>query len=105
MASAGMTGKNSVLFIGGSRNPYNYNGIGYDGNPSEPSTGGLLFDLDSLEWQVLSQDNAPTMDHRALVALGNHWLTVGGMTGNQTVTDKVIAYDFVRTDKSSVQRR
>ena len=93
MAAAGMPQENAVLFIGGTDNPYNYNGIGYDGEPSEPSSGGLRFDLDSLEWQALSQSNAPTMDHRALVILDDRMLTVGGMSGGQNVTDKVIAYE------------
>jgi len=105
MASAGITGHNSVLFIGGSENPYNYNGTGYNGKPSEPSADGFLFDLDSLEWQRLPQANSPTMDHRALVVLGNHWLTIGGMMSNQTVTDKVIAYNMVRTDNSPPKRQ
>jgi hypothetical protein len=82
-----------VLFIGGTDNPYNYSGIGYDGEPSEPSVGGLRFNLDSLDWQSLSQSNAPTMDHRALVVLDDRWLTIGGMLGGQVVTDKVIAYE------------
>jgi hypothetical protein len=92
MASAGMPGRNSVLFIGGSDNPYNYNGIGYDGAPSEPVSGGLRFDLDSLEWQVLPQTNPATMDHRALVVLDNALLTIGGMLAGQVVTDQVVAY-------------
>lgn len=92
MAAAGMPGLNSVLFIGGSDNPYNYNGIGYDGEPSEPVTGGLRFDLDALEWQVLQQTNPPTMDHRALAVLNGAWLTIGGMLEGQIVTDKVVAY-------------
>ncbi len=92
MASAGVPGLNSVLFIGGSDNPYNYNGIGYDGKPSEPSAGGMRFDLESLEWHVLQQKNPATMDHRALVVLDGSWLTIGGMLAGQVVTDKVTAY-------------
>jgi hypothetical protein len=92
MASAGMPGIDSVLFIGGSDNPYNYNGIGYNGEPAEPSADGLRFDLDSLEWQVLTQKNPATMDHRALAVIDGAWLTIGGMLKGQVVTDKVVAY-------------
>ena len=92
MASAGIAELNSVLFIGGTDNPYNYNGIGYNSEPSEPTAGGLRFDLDSFEWHELKQSNPATMDHRALAVLNGAWLTIGGMLGGQIVTDKVIAY-------------
>jgi hypothetical protein len=92
MASAGLPDNNAVLFIGGSENPYNYNGIGYDGNPSEPASGLLLFDLDSMSWRVVEQSNAASMDHRGLVRSGDRWLTVGGMLAGQVVTDRVVAY-------------
>lgn len=92
MASAGIAESNSVLFIGGTDNPYNYNGIGYNSEPSEPVAGGLRFDLDSLQWHELKQSSSATMDHRALAVLNGAWLTIGGMLGGQIVTDKVIAY-------------
>jgi hypothetical protein len=92
MASAGSASLNAVLFIGGSENPYNYDGIGYNGEPSEPASNALFFDMETLTWQVLPLSNAPTMDHRGLVPFGDRWLTVGGMLANQKVTDQVIAY-------------
>jgi len=92
MAAAGVASHNAVLFLGGSENPYNYNGIGYDGEPSVPAANALLFDLETLNWSVLSQSNAATMDHRGLVPLGKRWLTIGGMLAGQQVTDRVTAY-------------
>jgi len=92
MASAGIPSLNAVLFIGGSENPYNYNGIGYNGEPSEPTSNALFFDLETLAWRVLPLSQAPTMDHRGLVPFGDHWLTVGGMLAKQQVTDQVVAY-------------
>ena len=53
MAAAGIPEVNGVLFVGGSENPYNYDGIGYDGQPSEPARGALLFDIDTQSWQEL----------------------------------------------------
>ncbi len=94
MASAGIDSLNAVVFIGGSENPYNYNGIGYDREPSEPVGSVLLFDLESLSWRELSLSGPPTMDHRGLVPYGDRWLTVGGMLPGQEVTDQVIAYEF-----------
>lgn len=96
-AAAGSEALNGVVFIGGTDNPYNYNGIGYDGRPSEPQINALIFDLDTLQWQIVQQSNQPTMDHRALVAAGDRWLTVGGMIAGQEVTGRVLAYRLHRS--------
>ncbi len=92
MAAAGIGSLHAVVFIGGSENPYNYDGIGYDGAPSEPVAGGMLFDLESLSWRELSISGPAAMDHRGLVPYGDRWLTVGGMLAGQEVTDRVTAY-------------
>jgi len=92
MAAAGVPQANGVLFVGGSENPYNYNGIGYDGQPSQPAAGGLFFDIDEQGWQVLEFDGESTMDHRGLVLFEGRWLTVGGMAADQIVTDRVLSY-------------
>jgi Kelch motif len=92
MAAAGIAAINSVLFLGGGENPYNYDGMGYDGNPSEPATHGLLFDLETSSWQVIRQDNAATMDHRGLVPFGDGWVVAGGMLAKQTTSDAVTRY-------------
>ena len=94
MASAGVASRKAVLFLGGSENPYNYNGIGYDGEPSAPVASALLFDLEALTWLELPQSNAASMDHRGLVPLDDRWLTIGGMLAGQRVTDQVIAYEI-----------
>jgi hypothetical protein len=94
MAAAGIPKVNGVLFVGGSENPYNYDGIGYDKQPSEPAQGALLFDIDSQSWEVLEFDGAPTMDHRGLVPFKGKWLTVGGMAADQRVTDRVVSYEL-----------
>jgi hypothetical protein len=92
MAAAGVAAANAILFIGGSENPYNYDGIGYDGTPSQPAPGALLFDLETMTWRAVDLKGQPTMDHRGLVNLGDRWLTIGGMTEDQLVTDTVNAY-------------
>ncbi|HSM31944.1 MAG TPA: kelch repeat-containing protein [Woeseiaceae bacterium] len=94
MAAAGVAEENGVLFVGGSENPYNYNGMGYDGQPSEPAAGALLFDIDTQTWQVLEFEGEPTMDHRGLVPFAGQWLTVGGMAADQQVTRRVAAYEL-----------
>ena len=94
MAAAGAAEVNGVLFVGGSENPYNYDGIGYDGRPSEPAADALLFDIDTQTWQVLEFEGKPTMDHRGLVPFAGQWLTVGGMAADQRVTRRVAAYEL-----------
>ena len=92
MAAAGIPRVNGVLFVGGSENPYNYDGIGYDGRPSEPAGNALLFDIDTQSWRVLEFEGAATMDHRGLVPFAGQWLTIGGMTSDQRVTGRVLSY-------------
>jgi hypothetical protein len=94
MAAAGIPEMNGVLFVGGSENPYNYNGIGYNGRPSEPAHGALLFDIDTQSWQVLDFEGDATMDHRGLVPFKGQWLTIGGMAADQSVTNRVTSYKF-----------
>ena len=92
MAAAGIAASNAILFIGGSENPYNYDGIGYDGTPSQPAPGALLFDLTTMTWQAIDLRGQPTMDHRGLVKYRDRWLTIGGMHNDQVVTDTVNSY-------------
>lgn len=94
MAAAGIEEINSVVFVGGSDNPYNYDGIGYDGEPSQPVADILLYDLERQSWRTIATDMQPSMDHRGLVGFGKYWLTVGGMLDDQRVTDRVTAYRF-----------
>lgn len=94
MAAAGISSLNAVVFIGGSDNPYNYDGIGYNGEPSQPVADILLYDLESRSWSMRTADTAPSMDHRALVEFNGNWLTVGGMLKDQQVSDRVSVYWF-----------
>lgn len=93
MAAAGIESLNGVLFIGASKNPYDYDGIAYNVEPSEPAQGAFLFELASLSWREMRFDGPATMDHRGLVPSGDRWLTVGGMLSNQQVTNRVVAYE------------
>lgn len=93
MAAAGIDELNSVVFVGGSDNPYNYNGIGYNSEPSQPVESILRYNIKSGSWTTVST-GAGSMDHRGLVAFQGSWLTVGGMLEDQQVTARVIAYSF-----------
>ena len=93
MAAAGVASMNGVLFIGGSDNPYNYNGIGYDGEPSEPANNALLFDVSIGAWKLLTVDGVATMDHRGLVQFGDALVSIGGMRSGQQVIDTIYSYE------------
>lgn len=79
-----------IYFSGGSDNPYNYNGIGYNGQPAEPSPVTFAFDAKSGKWETISEDTPdPSMDHRGLLVTHRGLVVVGGMDKGQQVTNKV----------------
>ena len=78
-----------VLFAGGTANPYNYNGVGYDGVPSEPMTSVMAFDTRSGRWRNLLPAPTGTMDHRALAVRGDTAWIVGGMRSGRQVSAAV----------------
>jgi N-acetylneuraminic acid mutarotase len=93
-ASQGDWGDGRMLLLGGTDNPYNVSGQGYNGQPSFPLDQALLFDPVNGDWQSLSitGDYVPTMDHRGLVLAGDGWVTIGGMTAPGVATDRVVLY-------------
>ncbi|MGC1788716.1 MAG: kelch repeat-containing protein [Terriglobales bacterium] len=79
-----------IYFSGGTDTPYNYNGIGYNGQPAEPSPITFAFNLYTEEWElVVEEAPEPTMDHRGLLVTRTGLVMVGGMEKGQRVTDKV----------------
>lgn len=97
MAATGNVASNSAIFVGGSDNPYNYNGTGYDGEPSSPSNEVWRYDFTQSSWNV-SHTDSPTMDHRGLLAVGigenKHFVTLGGMIEQQKVSNAVHRIDL-----------
>ena len=90
MAATGTaTHGDRVVFAGGSTNPYNFNGIGYNGEPSEPQAGVFSFDLSNRQWVCHGKLSVATMDHRGLPQLGDDFYIVGGMLSGQQVSDSV----------------
>jgi hypothetical protein len=78
-----------VVFAGGTDNPYNYNGVGYDGVPAEPRHETFAWDTRRGTWRRLVPAPNATMDHRALMLQGDTAVVVGGMVQGQRVTDQV----------------
>lgn len=95
MAAAGVPEKTLVVFAGGSDNPYNYDGIGYDGRPSHPSASVFGFDIVLKEWRVYGHKPLATMDHRGMVKVGDRFYILGGMGENQEVIDTVSWFSLV----------
>lgn len=92
MAAGLDTATGGLLFLGGSENPYNFNGIGYDGRPSPASARAQAYDLRSDRWRELQPLPRPSMDHRGLATIsGLHYL-IGGMRNGQEVTGDVMRF-------------
>ena len=86
-----VTNSKEIVFVGGSDNPYNYNGIGYNGEPSTPSNEIWRYNIATVKWQI-TYSNIATMDHRGLLELNGELLTVGGMGKNQKVLKSINTY-------------
>ncbi|MEM6638438.1 MAG: galactose oxidase [Pseudomonadota bacterium] len=92
MAAAGSAELGGVVFMGGGDNPYNYDGIGYNGEPSNPVGEVYYYDLEQDRWRALGRQRVPSMDHRGLLGVNGGFVVVGGMDGEQQVTGSVRRY-------------
>lgn len=90
IAAAGSDHDQKVYFTGGTDNPYNFNGIGYNGQPSEPSPITFALNLRTNKWDVINDKTSnPTMDNRSLLVTSQGLLTIGGMEAAQKVTSRI----------------
>jgi len=90
IAAGGSEKDEMIYFSGGSDNPYDYDGIGYDGKPAEPSPVTFAFNLHSGKWETLDENTPnPTMDHRGLLVTREGLVIIGGMEKGQQVTAKI----------------
>ena len=83
-----------ILFAGGSDNPYNYNGIGYDGVPSAPGAEVFAYSLLTGYWERVGTLDQATMDHRGLARLGDSFVIIGGMRERQRVSASVFRFEL-----------
>jgi len=80
-----------IYFSGGSDNPHDFNGIGYDGKLAEPSSVTFAFDVHANKWETLNDNTPnPTMDHRGLLVTHEGLVILGGMEKGQQVTARVL---------------
>ncbi|RNC80364.1 MAG: hypothetical protein ED559_00670 [Phycisphaera sp.] len=86
--SLGSTPAGSILIAGGTDNPYNLNGVGYNGSPAQPHNQILAYNAPQDRWALLraAPPRPATMDHRNLVRLGEGWAIIGGMTAPREAT-------------------
>ena len=87
--NAVVNGEEMMVFIGGSENPYNYNGIGYNQQPSAPNEKVWLYAPKQQRW-LKAAPTTPVMDLRGLINLDGAIFSVGGMTEQQQVSNKLI---------------
>ena len=81
-----------IVFAGGSSRPYNYNGIGYDHQPSEPSAAVFAFHPWDNAWRSYAPLPVAGMDFRGLVALDQGYALFGGMRAGQQVSADPIRF-------------
>lgn len=91
MAATG-DANNRVVFAGGSDNPYNFNGIGYNGVPSKPESSVFSFSFSDGSWHQHGDLPQPTMDHRGLSFADGWYYLIGGMQEKQTTVSDVYRF-------------
>jgi N-acetylneuraminic acid mutarotase len=89
MAATGVNKIQQIIFAGGSDNPYNYDGIGYDKRPSGASSALFSYDLNQSRWLVHPPLPQASMDHRGLLQADEALYIVGGMGDNQKVLSRI----------------
>ncbi len=100
MAAVGWQEENMIIFAGGTDNAYNYNGVGYNKEPSKPSQHVWGYDVTADDYILFNNKPKATMDHRALIHLGNNeFTTFGGMGHDQTVLNTVDSFKVSRSPK------
>jgi hypothetical protein len=91
IAAGGSEKDEKIYFSGGTDNPYDYNGVGYNGAPAEPSPVTFAFNVRTSKWETINEHTPqPTMDHRGLLVLPEGLVIVGGMEKGQQVTSRVV---------------
>ena len=86
--AAGQGERDRVVFVGGGDNPYNYDGVGYDGAPARPSNRIMGYSIRGDTWIDLGLTSA-SMDHRGLLVGPREYYIVGGMSQDGAVLNEI----------------
>lgn len=90
IASGGSDHEHKVIFSGGTTTPHAYNGVAYDGQPSQVSTFTFDYDLRHHVWETVDKNTPdPRADSRGIVFSPIGALVVGGMAKDLTPTSRV----------------
>ncbi len=90
MASGGSDHEHKVVFSGGTAMPHGYNGVAYDGQPSEVSTLTFDYDVHHHQWETVDKDTPdPRADARGIVFTAIGPLVLGGLAKDFETTPKV----------------
>jgi len=81
-----------VVFAGGSSNPYNFNGVGYNGKPAEAEASVFSYSFKTGKWRGHGKLPTATMDHRGLPYADGWYYLIGGMQNQQTVVPDVYRF-------------
>jgi len=90
IAGAGDENANQVTFAGGTDNAYNYNGIGYNGIPANPSKHVFAWNFTDDSWVALKDKPVASMDHRGMVNINGEWFTIGGLNEYRDVINNLL---------------
>ena len=91
-ATANASGE--IVFAGGSVNPYNFNGIGYNGEPAETENSVFSFNFNTGVWRINGHLPQGTMDHRGLPFSDGWYYLIGGMHAEQKPVSDVLRFRF-----------
>ncbi len=90
IAAGGSEKDEKIYFSGGSAEPHDYNGMGFDSKPAEPSSVTFAFNVRNEKWETLNANTPhPTMDHRGLLVTPEGLVIIGGMEKGQQVTGAI----------------
>jgi N-acetylneuraminic acid mutarotase len=92
IVGGGVEKDHRVVFSGGTTNPHNFKGLGYDGTPAEISPVTFAFELHGNRWDALTEDTFDVRtDGRGIVSTPLGPLILGGMLKNQAISARVLA--------------
>jgi hypothetical protein len=95
LAAGASSRDQKIYFAGGTDDPYDMVGIGYDGKPAVPSPVTFAFNVHTRKWETINENTPdPTMDHHGLVATTEGLIMVGGMDKDQKVVSSVQVLDL-----------
>jgi N-acetylneuraminic acid mutarotase len=90
IAGGGSTRDHRVFFSGGTATPHNFQGVAYDGQPTQASDVSFAYDLHRHQWETTSETTYdPRADSRGILITPIGPRVLGGMVKNLAVTARV----------------